>query len=74
MLARIVPGFGGRQAGSEAAIALGFEANANPPKLRVFDRFGRRIDDVEFHPSYHALMTAPRSGNTGARGPSRPPG
>jgi putative acyl-CoA dehydrogenase len=33
-------------------------ANANPPQLRAHDRFGRRVDLVEFHPSYHALMAA----------------
>jgi putative acyl-CoA dehydrogenase len=33
-------------------------ANAHPPELHSHDRFGRRIDEVEFHPSYHALMTA----------------
>jgi putative acyl-CoA dehydrogenase len=32
--------------------------NVNPPQLHSHDRFGRRIDQVEFHPSYHALMTA----------------
>ena len=31
-------------------------ANAHPPQLRTHDRFGRRLDEVEFHPSYHALM------------------
>jgi putative acyl-CoA dehydrogenase len=31
-------------------------ANAHPPQLHTHDRFGRRIDTVEFHPSYHALM------------------
>ncbi len=31
-------------------------ANVNPPQLHSHDRFGRRIDQVEFHPSYHALM------------------
>ncbi|MBD5603914.1 MAG: isovaleryl-CoA dehydrogenase [Candidatus Eremiobacteraeota bacterium] len=46
----------GRRAGSAEAIAWGFEANANPPKLKAFDRYGARIDEVEFHPSYHALM------------------
>jgi putative acyl-CoA dehydrogenase len=46
----------GRRAGSGDAIALGFAANANPPKLSAFDRFGRRIDEVEFHPAYHRLM------------------
>jgi len=33
-------------------------ANTNAPVLHTHDRFGRRIDEVEFHPSYHALMGA----------------
>jgi putative acyl-CoA dehydrogenase len=33
-------------------------ANVFTPQLKSHDRFGRRIDEVEFHPSYHALMTA----------------
>jgi putative acyl-CoA dehydrogenase len=31
-------------------------ANTHLPRLQTHDRFGRRIDRVEFHPSYHALM------------------
>ena len=31
-------------------------ANTETPKLRTHDRQGRRIDLVEFHPAYHALM------------------
>ena len=31
-------------------------ANKNKPELRTFDCYGRRIDHVDFHPSYHALM------------------
>ncbi|MES2980058.1 MAG: isovaleryl-CoA dehydrogenase [Pseudomonadota bacterium] len=31
-------------------------ANVNAPVLRTHDRTGRRLDEVEFHPSYHALM------------------
>ncbi len=31
-------------------------ANVHPPQLHSHDRFGNRIDQVEFHPSYHALM------------------
>ena len=46
----------GRLAGTPEAIAWGFEANANPPALRTHDRFGHRIDEVEFHPSWHRLM------------------
>jgi len=48
----------GRRAGSEEAIAWGFEANQNPPKLKAFDRTGVRVDEVEFHPSYHRLLEA----------------
>jgi putative acyl-CoA dehydrogenase len=33
-------------------------ANVHTPQLRTHDRYGRRIDEVEFHPSYHALMSA----------------
>ncbi|MGJ7487957.1 isovaleryl-CoA dehydrogenase [Variovorax sp. LT2P21] len=33
-------------------------ANTNAPVLHTHDRFGRRIDEVEFHPSYHVLMKA----------------
>ncbi|PKP95587.1 MAG: isovaleryl-CoA dehydrogenase [Alphaproteobacteria bacterium HGW-Alphaproteobacteria-14] len=39
-------------------VAEGFAANENKPKLKTFDRYGRRIDEVEFHPSYHRLMAA----------------
>lgn len=33
-------------------------ANVHTPLLRSHSRFGHRIDQVEFHPSYHALMSA----------------
>ena len=46
----------GRLAGTEEAITWGFQANANPPQLRTHDRFGNRIDEVEFHPAWHRLM------------------
>ena len=32
-------------------------ANENPPRLRTHDRYGRRIDEVEFHPAWHELLT-----------------
>lgn len=42
---------------------LGFLANANKPVLRSHDRFGHRLDQVEFHPAYHEIMaTAIRHG------------
>ena len=38
-------------------------ANVHTPQLRTHDRYGNRVDQVEFHPSYHALMAvATRSG------------
>jgi len=32
-------------------------ANSSEPQLRTHDRYGHRIDEVEYHPSWHALMT-----------------
>ena len=46
----------GRAAGSEAVQELARLANLHGPVLHSFDRFGHRVDEVEFHPSYHALM------------------
>ncbi len=46
----------GRLAGSAEAIAWGFEANEHPPELHTHDRYGHRIDEVRFHPAWHALM------------------
>jgi putative acyl-CoA dehydrogenase len=46
----------GRLAGSEQAQRWGAEANASPPVLRTHDRYGHRIDEVDFHPSWHELM------------------
>jgi len=46
----------GELAGRGETIALGFDANEHPPELRTHDRFGNRIDEVRFHPSWHRLM------------------
>lgn len=37
-------------------MAAGFLANQNKPQFSSHDRFGHRIDLVEFHPAYHELM------------------
>ena len=47
----------GSLVGSARVLALGHDANRNLPVLRTHDRFGHRIDEVEFHPAWHALMT-----------------
>ncbi|MFD8567781.1 acyl-CoA dehydrogenase family protein [Streptomyces sp. NPDC059639] len=46
----------GRTAGSAQAQEWGRLANENPPVLRTHDRYGHRIDEVEFHPSWHRLL------------------
>jgi putative acyl-CoA dehydrogenase len=46
----------GKDYGSAGTLDLGRVANENPPKLRTMDGKGNRIDFVEFHPAYHALM------------------
>jgi len=46
----------GRDYGSAETLDLGRVANENPPRLRTMDGKGNRIDFVEFHPAYHALM------------------
>ncbi|MEN0106988.1 MAG: acyl-CoA dehydrogenase family protein [Pseudomonas sp.] len=39
-------------------MAAGFLANENKPVFKSHDRYGHRIDTVEFHPAYHQLMAA----------------
>ena len=46
----------GRLVGSEEVRSLGDDANRCPPELLTFDRYGRRLDEVRFHPAYHRLM------------------
>jgi putative acyl-CoA dehydrogenase len=48
----------GALAGSAEWQAHARLANVHTPQLKTHDRFGHRIDEVEFHPSYHALMGA----------------
>lgn len=45
-----------RRMGSAAVLALGELANRHTPILHTRDRFGRRIDEVEFHPAWHELL------------------
>ena len=46
----------GRKAGTAEAQRWGVEANENEPVLHTHDRYGNRIDEVEFHPAWHRLM------------------
>ncbi|HEY5799254.1 MAG TPA: isovaleryl-CoA dehydrogenase [Burkholderiaceae bacterium] len=46
----------GEELGKADTLALGKLANDHPPKLINFDRYGHRIDEVQFDPAWHALM------------------
>ena len=46
----------GRLAGSEQVREWSLLVNENEPVLRTHDRYGHRIDEVEFHPHWHDLM------------------
>src|ERR1700693_5284879 len=45
----------GNVVGGAQVIRGGQQANRYPPVLRTHDRFGPRIDEVEFHPAWHEL-------------------
>ncbi|MBN9061234.1 MAG: hypothetical protein BGP06_05535 [Rhizobiales bacterium 65-9] len=47
----------GRSAGSAEVQEWARQANRFVPELRTHDRFGLRIDEIEFHPAWHELMT-----------------
>ena len=46
----------GAEVGSAEWIEHGRLANVNIPQLRLFDRYGNRRDEVEFHPSWHECL------------------
>ncbi|MFJ2241554.1 DNA alkylation response protein [Streptomyces sp. NPDC087859] len=57
----------GRLAGSAEAQEWAELANRHEPVLRTHDRYGHRVDEVEFHPSWHHLMrVAVTEGQAGA--------
>jgi len=47
----------GAETGSAEWIEHGRLANAYPPVLKLFDRYGNRRDEVEFHPSWHECLS-----------------
>jgi putative acyl-CoA dehydrogenase len=46
----------GAEAGSAEAREHGMLANRHHPELTTYDRWGNRVDEVAFHPSWHWLM------------------
>ncbi|MEV0634337.1 acyl-CoA dehydrogenase family protein [Streptomyces sp. NPDC050619] len=46
----------GRACGSAQTQEWGAQANGHPPRLRTHDRYGRRVDEVDFHPAWHRLL------------------
>jgi putative acyl-CoA dehydrogenase len=46
----------GHLLGQQKVLHDGHLANKFPPQLKTFDRYGHRIDEVEFHPAYHNMM------------------
>jgi putative acyl-CoA dehydrogenase len=51
----------GRRLGQAHTFELADLANRHTPELQAFDARGRRIDQVHFHPSWHALMALHRA-------------
>jgi putative acyl-CoA dehydrogenase len=46
----------GATLGKPETVQLGFDANRYAPALRTIDRYGHRLDEVDFHPAWHALL------------------
>lgn len=46
-----------RIAAQPEAVTWADQADRNPPVLRTHDRVGNRVDEVDYHPAYHDLMT-----------------
>lgn len=46
----------GAEAGTAEAREHGMLANEHHPRLVSYDRYGNRVDEVQFHPSWHWLM------------------
>lgn len=48
----------GAEFGSDPLQQAAEDARRDLPRLKMFDRSGRRVDEVDFHPGYHSLMKA----------------
>jgi len=64
----------GSHVGSAAFQRAAELANTHEPVLRTHDRRGRRIDEVEYHPAYHEVISAAvaRGAHTSAWADPRP--
>lgn len=58
----------GSRVGSPEVQEWGRLANLHPPVLHTHDRYGHRIDEVEYHPAYHHLMDLSVSAGIHAQG------
>lgn len=56
----------GRLAGSQEVNEWAVAANTYLPVLQTHDRFGHRVDEVQYHPAWHALMTKAVEAGLGA--------
>lgn len=62
----------GAELGTQHTLHLGQLANQYVPELQTHDRFGNRIDVVDFHPSWHQLLAMQRRENLHAMPWSQP--
>ncbi len=62
----------GARVGSARVLALARLANRFTPELRTHDRYGHRIDEVEFNPAWHELLALLRADEVHALGWSEP--
>ncbi|OQS44489.1 acyl-CoA dehydrogenase family protein [Chromobacterium haemolyticum] len=46
----------GERMGMADSFELAEQANRHAPELRAFDRRGRRLDQVDYHPAWHQLL------------------
>lgn len=63
----------GISVGSAHVQALAEQANRFPPELRTHDRFGHRIDQIDFHPAWHELMALAIAHETHSLAWTQPP-
>jgi putative acyl-CoA dehydrogenase len=46
----------GAKLGKPETVQLGFDANRFSPQLHTLDRYGHRLDEVDFHSAWHQLL------------------